>query len=143
MAWTIQGNLKGPKGDPGDPGTAGVAGGAGPAGPAGAEGKPGAGISLQGSETPTDLDAMRLHPHDAGKAWLLSADGTVGGHAMLHGHMVVWDGTAWHDAGEIVGPPGPRGTRWFTGSGAPGTLTGQQAKDMYLDRATGDVYELS
>lgn len=36
-----------------------------------------------------------------------------------------------------------RGNKWFTGSGAPGTLTGQQIGDFYLDRTTGKVYELA
>lgn len=140
MAWTIQGNLKGPKGDPGAAGAAGVAG---PAGPAGTDGQPGAGISLQGSVPAADLDAMHLRPHDAGNAWLATTAGTVGGVGVQPGHLVVWDGTGWHDAGEIVGPAGPRGSKWFTGSGAPGTLSGEQAGDMYLDMASGDVYELS
>ena len=41
------------------------------------------------------------------------------------------------------GDPGPRGSQWFTGSGAPTTVTGSQAGDMYLDVDTGDVYKLS
>jgi hypothetical protein len=35
-----------------------------------------------------------------------------------------------------------RGTAWFTGSGAPGTIAGQQNGDFYLNTATGDVWEL-
>lgn len=36
-----------------------------------------------------------------------------------------------------------RGNKWFSGTGAPGTLTGQQVGDFYLDRSTGKVYELA
>jgi hypothetical protein len=41
------------------------------------------------------------------------------------------------------GAPGARGTKWFRGSGAPGSISGQLVGDFYLDTATGDVYELS
>ena len=51
------------------------------------------------------------------------------------------------------GPPGPqgptgpagatgtRGSLWYTGTGAPGTITGVLTGDMYLDTASGDVYQ--
>lgn len=67
MAWTKQGNIKGPKGDKGDTGTAGTNG----------------------------------------------ANGTNGA----------------------------RGSLWTSGTGAPGTISGAQAGDQYLDTATGDVYQ--
>jgi len=41
------------------------------------------------------------------------------------------------------GTNGARGSKWFVGSGAPTTVSGSVAGDMYLDSATGDVYELS
>jgi hypothetical protein len=40
-----------------------------------------------------------------------------------------------------VGPQGVRGSRWFTGSGVPGTIVGQQLGDMYLDDATDHVWQ--
>lgn len=46
------------------------------------------------------------------------------------------------DAGP-AGSPGARGSKWFTGSGAPGTVSGSAAGDMYLDTSTGNVYELT
>lgn len=38
-----------------------------------------------------------------------------------------------------VGPQGARGSRWYTGDGAP-TVTGALLGDMYLDDATGDIW---
>ena len=40
------------------------------------------------------------------------------------------------------GPQGERGTVWFEGDGPPNISDGR-AGDLYLDRATGDVYVLS
>ena len=40
------------------------------------------------------------------------------------------------------GSAGARGSLWYTGSGAPGTIGGQANGDMYLDTASGAVYEL-
>lgn len=44
---------------------------------------------------------------------------------------------------EPVAATGPRGTNWYSGNGAPGTITGSAAGDMYLDLGNGDVYVLS
>lgn len=43
----------------------------------------------------------------------------------------------------IQGATGTRGSNWYTGSGAPGAITGSQSGDQYLDTASGDVYTLS
>ena len=40
-----------------------------------------------------------------------------------------------------AGATGTRGSLWNTGSGAPGTITGVLPNDMYLDTASGDVYQ--
>jgi len=37
---------------------------------------------------------------------------------------------------------GARGSLWYTGSGAPGTISGQANGDWYLDTSTGNVWEL-
>ena len=42
-----------------------------------------------------------------------------------------------------AGPQGARGSKWYTGAGAPGTVAGAVAGDMYLDTASGTVYELA
>jgi hypothetical protein len=42
--------------------------------------------------------------------------------------------------GGSPGAAGQRGSMWFTGSGAPGVISGSQTGDMYLDENNGDVY---
>ena len=187
MAWTQTGNIKGPKGDtgaqgqqgpagiqgpPGERGPQGPEGPQGPAGPQGQRGVDGKSVSIAGqvatyAELPSNLTAQ-----DAGKGWLVEADGD----------LYVWSGSAWPANGSGTdfrgpagpqgaqgpqgvagpqgqqgpkgdtgaqgtegpqGPAGPRGSKWFTGSGAPGTISGSQAGDMYLDTASGTVYTLA
>ena len=41
-----------------------------------------------------------------------------------------------------TGATGTRGSLWYEGAGAPGTITGQMNNDFYLDTSTGNVYEL-
>lgn len=43
----------------------------------------------------------------------------------------------------FTGPPGSPGTKWWHGTGAPGTITGSNPGDLYLDTNTGLVYQLS
>lgn len=43
-------------------------------------------------------------------------------------------------AAELI--PGPRGSMWFTGSGAPSSLPGQQLGDMYLDNSNDHIWQL-
>lgn len=42
-----------------------------------------------------------------------------------------------------IGAASVRGATWYTGTGAPGTITGQLPNDFYLDTNTGQVYLLS
>jgi hypothetical protein len=42
-----------------------------------------------------------------------------------------------------TGPGGTRGSLWYSGSGAPGTISGQLVNDLYLDIASGNVWQLS
>lgn len=44
---------------------------------------------------------------------------------------------------EPVAAIGPRGTNWYSGHGAPGTISGSAPGDMYLDLDNGDVHVLS
>ena len=184
MAWTQKGNLRGPKGEPGpqglqgEPGPEGPRGAQGPAGeqgprgatgargPAGVDGKS---VSIAGQvATYADLP-KNLTTADAGKGWLVEADGD----------LYVWSGTTFPSNGSgtdfrgpagptgpagpagqqgiqgATGPAGPagsagpkgdpgqRGAKWFTGTGTPGSISGALAGDYYLDTATGTVYELS
>ena len=104
----------GATGAPGQQGPAGVAGPAGPqgvpgqAGTAGPPGAPGTGIDLQGS-VPTGPPGFTGSAQ--GEAYI--ADDT--------GHLWVWTGSAWQDAGAIVGPPGQDGAPGQPGTpGSPG-----------------------
>lgn len=63
------------------------------------------------------------------------------GSPITAGHVVGAQGAPGSDGS--TGATGPRGSGWFTGSGAPGTLPGQIAGDLYLDTATGVVYKLA
>ena len=186
MAWTQTGNLKGPKGDTGPrgpegaqgvqgpPGPIGPKGDQGEKGPAGPQGRPGVdgkGVSVAGQvATYADLP-KNLTASDAGKGWLVEADGA----------LYVWSGKAFPangsgadfrgpagptgpqglqgvagpagqpgpkgPAGEqgprgVQGPAGPRGSKWFYGNGTPGTIEGSLPGDMYLDRVSGTTYQL-
>lgn len=42
-----------------------------------------------------------------------------------------------------TGATGTRGSLWYTGSGAPGTISGSQVGDQYLDVLSGNIYSLS
>lgn len=139
---TLVGNLRGPagpqgiQGAQGDPGTDGADGAQGPVGPAGPEGPvgpegpkgdPGTGVEIQGS-VPTAGDLPTgLGPADAGKGWITQDTG----------HLWVWDGDSWTDAGNITGPPGPQGPAGPTG---PQGETGPQGPEgpQGQQGATGD-----
>jgi hypothetical protein len=101
----------GSQGDPGPIGPAGAQGFTGPQGPIGPEGPPGPGITVKGTvDTAGDLPPTG---NTDGDAWIVADTG----------HMWVWDGDSWVDAGAIVGPPGPPGPQGVTG---PQGLTGAQ-----------------
>jgi len=42
-----------------------------------------------------------------------------------------------------TGATGPRGTNWYSGHGAPGTIPGSTPGDMYIDLDSGDLYVLA
>lgn len=187
MAWEQTGNIRGPKGEtgpagprgadgiqgpPGERGPAGPQGARGPAGPQGERGEDGKSVSIAGQvATYADLPS-NLTAQDAGKGWLVEADGD----------LYVWSGSAWPANGSgtdfrgpagptgpqgpqgvqgvqgpkgatgatgpagpkgATGDTGPRGSKWFTGTGTPGTITGALAGDMYLDTSSGTVYTLA
>lgn len=164
MAWTTTGNLRGPQGLPGNIGAAGISVTNGAiqgdgtllltlsnsttvnagvvVGPKGADGTS---VTITGSVAnaaalPTGLNSTT----DVGKGYITQDDG----------HLHVWSGTSFTDAGNITGPAGaqgapgsvgPRGSKWFVITGTPnGTNTaGSIAGDMALDESTGDIYQLS
>lgn len=186
MAWVQTGSLKGPTGEtgprgpqgpegvqgpPGPQGEPGPQGAAGPAGPQGKRGEDGKSVSVAGQvATYNDLPA-NLTANDAGKGWLVEADGD----------LYVWSGAKFPANGAgtdfrgpegptgpagpqgergpagpegkqgargVQGPAGPqgeqgeRGSRWYTGSGAPGTIASAKTGDLYLDTDSGVVYVL-
>ena len=87
----------------------------------------------------------------------LPSTGLAEGHAYIVADeadkLVVWDAdtSSWVDGGSIQGPPGPagapgdpgpRGSGWFVGSGAPGSIPGALVGDLYLDLLSGEVHQL-
>lgn len=72
-------------------------GGVGPQGPPGPQGPAGSAVAIKGSvATVGDLPATGNTLNDA---YIVESNG----------HLYIWNGTAWIDAGPIVGPQGPAG----------------------------------
>lgn len=97
----------GPTGPTGPPGNAGNPGPTGPTGPTGADGT---GVNIVG--TVSDVGSL---PGSA-----QPGDGYI---VQSNGHLYVWSGTAWVDAGTILGPTGPTGP---IGAAGPTGPTGPQ-----------------
>jgi hypothetical protein len=130
MAWTQVANIRGPTG------------------PTGATGAAGQGINWRGSW----VTATTYNPYDAvdnnGSSYICIATNS----SQAPPNATYWNLMAQQGATGATGAPGnpgsagPAGTRgslWYTGSGNPGTITGQQANDIYLDTATGNVWQFS
>lgn len=100
----------GPVGPTGSTGSTGATGPVGPTGPTGATGQ---GIAIKGAvPTVGDLPMVGNQPGDA---YIVDASG----------HLYVWDGTAWEDAGQLVGPTGATGPTGPQGpTGADSTVPG-------------------
>lgn len=163
MAWTQQGNIRGPQGLKGDKGDQGNPG---------ADGK---GISIAGSAPTYAALPGGLGAGDAGKGYLVQADGLLyiwtGSAFPANGSGVAFKGDkgdkgdtgtkgdtgakgdtgnqgiagtagAKGDKGD-AGVAGASGSRWFTGTGAPGAVGGAVVGDLYLDTDSGNVYVLS
>jgi hypothetical protein len=99
-----------PRGATGPTGPTGSQGATGPTGSQGATGPIGVAVNLKGSVALiTNLPTVGNVIDDA---YIVQNDG----------NLYVWDGTAWFDAGQIVGPEGPTGPTGATG--AASTVTG-------------------
>lgn len=160
MAWAVQGNIRGPQGPQGPQGPEG------PQGIQGPTGADGAGVEIAGTVANYAALPTTLGPADAGKGYLNSADGKL---YVWDGTQFPADGAGVEFRGPqgiqgiqgetgpqgpqgvagdtgatgATGATGPRGATWFTGTGAPGTIPGAIAGDMYLDLSNGDVYTFS
>lgn len=102
----------GPEGPEGPAGPTGDPGPEGPEGPQGPKGDPGTSVTILGTVPtgpPTAADLPPDYEPSPGDGWM--ADDT--------GHLWVWDGTTWIDAGEIRGPEGPQGPQGETGETGP------------------------
>ena len=99
--------VQGVKGDKGDTGNTGAQGPQGPKGDTGAQGPAGLGMNIKG-ELPNSA-ALPPTGNTINDAWVMQDTG----------HVWVWNGTAWVDAGPIVGPAGPEGPQGVAGPVGP------------------------
>ena len=140
MAWTQVSNIKGPAGAQGPQGTTGNTGATGQgynwkgAWSAATAYVPYDSISSGGSSYVCILANTNQTPPNATYWSLMAQQGSQGatGATGSQGPPGSTGGT---------GPTGTRGSLWYTGSGAPGTITGQLTNDLYLDTASGNVWQ--
>ncbi|MEO5576420.1 MAG: hypothetical protein ABIR67_05840 [Gaiellaceae bacterium] len=121
---------QGATGAPGPQGAAGPTGAQGPQGSQGPQGEMGAGLRVTGSVADTaDLPASA----SVGDAYIVTATG----------HLHVWNGTAFVDAGLVRGPAGPAGPQGTVGATGPQGLAGPAGADG-ADGADGGLagYEI-
>ncbi len=101
----------GPQGPVGNAGAAGATGASGAVGATGPAGADGTSVEIQGSVTNSAALPTGLGSGEAGQGWITNDNG----------HLNVWTGTAWTDAGAVRGPSGPMGATGPAGSvGATG-----------------------
>ncbi len=145
-AWDNVGRIVGPTGPTGPQGAAstvagptGATGPTGPqgvgstvAGPTGPTGPQGAGSTVAGPTGPTGSQGLQ-GTSITFKGTVATVGNLPGGAAVndayiveADGDLYVWDGTAWDNVGQIVGPPGPTGPQGSgpTGSAGPTGPTG-------------------
>ena len=108
---------KGDKGDPGDPG---------PKGDPGNTGSPGTAATIAVGAVTTGAPGSSASVQNVGTATAAEFNFTI----------------PRGDKGD-AGDDGRDGSRWFFGTGAPGTIVGAVPGDAYLDTADGSVYQLS
>ena len=104
-------------GVPGEQGPTGPAGVQGPIGPTGNDGAPGPtgptgavgqGIAIKG--TVATVGNLPTTGNTVGDCYIVESNG----------HLYVWNGVAWVDAGQLVGPTGPTGATGATGASITG-----------------------
>ncbi|MGH8879611.1 MAG: collagen-like protein [Stackebrandtia sp.] len=84
----------------------------------------GAGVEFRGPQGPAGEQGIQGVPGDPGETGATGDTGPAG-------------------ADGADGADGARGSKWFTGTGAPGTVSGSAVGDFYLDVSDGTVYELT
>ncbi len=113
---------RGPQGAAGQQGAAGPVGPAGPQGATGAAGPQGP-AGAQGAQGPKGDVGEGLHVTGsvADAADLLELDAEVGDGYLVtaDGHLYIWDGDDWVDAGEVRGPQGAQGAEGPQGEQGP------------------------
>jgi len=159
---------QGPSGLQGPIGPAGPSGPAGPTGSQGIQGPAGSGINFKGQvatianlpANATKGDAYLVQADDSLRVWDSSTNSWVNGGSIQgpQGPAGVAGPTGAAGSQGPAGPQGPqgiqgpagadgligpRGSGWFTGTGAPPpTIPGAVDGDLYLDLTTGTVYVL-
>jgi len=103
-------SLVGPAGPPGVKGDTGLTGPPGPKGDKGEQGEigpTGAGVTISGSDTVSNI---LIKPGAPGDMWIATDSGVDSdGNPVNPGDGLVWDGTKWLTVGPIRGPQGPKG----------------------------------
>ena len=111
--------------------------------------------SLIGPQGPAGVNGNTILYGSGAPANTLGVDGNfyidTSAH-MLYGPKA---GGVWPAGTSLIGPQGPqgipgtpgangqRGSLWYEGAGAPGTISGVLANDNYLNTTNGDVYNYS
>lgn len=108
---------EGPKGDKGDQGDKGDTGNTG---------APGTAATIQAGDTTTTAPGTNASVTNVGTE-----------------NAAVFNFNIPRGAQGLPGADGRDGSRWFTGSGVPGTISGAVPGDLYLDTVDGTVYELN
>jgi len=150
---------QGPTGATGATGAQGPAGATGPTGATGAQGAAGLSVTWRGPWSAATAYAVNDAVSSAGSSYICTAAVTGGSgpasdptHWSLMAQQGATGATGAQGATGATGSQGPtgatgaagvRGSLWYTGSGAPGTIAGAIAQDLYLDTATGNVYQFS
>lgn len=122
-------SLEGDRGPRGAQGPAGPAGSQGPAGAAGLQGAPGpqGATGAQGPQGPKGDTGAGVHVSGSVATVADLPAGAAEGDAYIvlaTGHLHVWDGAAWVDAGAVRGPEGPAGPAGPTGPAGPQGVAG-------------------
>lgn len=117
---------RGPEGDPGPRGERGPTGPRGLQGPRGPQGAVGPGINIKG-EVPTEND-LPMTGNAPGDAYIV----------VETGHLWVWHGNGFTNAGHIVGPEGPPGMQGPEGPPGLGIPAGDRYQIQWNAGLGGD-----